>query len=586
MNPQLNTINEGQAFKNWSKRITEATDVVDPEKLKYMSNLCAIKERLESNKSLLTENYTAETPQNITGIGATTWPSAPGTGVGALPSPFYQTGYQTGSGDIPSVTLSVAMNVAAYTIGLELLPFINMDMPSTMLSYLEAVYGGGELDETGTSPIYFQLKNTGITQAWKTVADLTKGDVVYVAKQTADALVASIAIKCIYMQDHRHSQAIIVKAVSVGDITALGAYTANDAYSEVDVIEEITASAGLFIEDAANTADTTSNSFVDPLTIDYVGAQDQFVMGIGHNDGISESPMPRAIAENGSSNTVNLRMFSTSVEAQASEVIASVERIQEGHLKAYGHNPMANLYQAAQDQLTQTINRQILNDFFRLGVTNAAQLKAAQNLDLNLYVAPASSTDKDLADFGIAEFKDILGVDRSAEFASVKNSEANSAAENSPSRQRKIRSTILAMSNIINTVGRRGPGDVCVVNSQIATAIQDLPQGWTQAPDTSVLVSNPQNLYFIGTVAGVKVFCDPSMKWEDTRIAVGRKGDANSPGMKFCAYDLADSIEVVPEGTMGKKISILSQYNIVHAGFYPELQYLTVGLDTDFNNWI
>jgi hypothetical protein len=84
------------------------------------------------------------------------------------------------------------------------------------------------------------------------------------------------------------------------------------------------------------------------------------------------------------------------------------------------------------------------------------------------------------------------------------------------------------------------------------------------------------SLYPIGAIAGVTVYVDPTMSWNDTRVAVGRKGDGNSPGLVFMPYLMAESVETIAEGTMAPKIAVKSRFALVDAGFHPETMYYTL----------
>jgi hypothetical protein len=65
------------------------------------------------------------------------------------------------------------------------------------------------------------------------------------------------------------------------------------------------------------------------------------------------------------------------------------------------------------------------------------------------------------------------------------------------------------------------------------------------------------------------------MKYDDTRILVGRKGADEEPGLKFMPYLMAESIQTIAEGTMAPKLAVKSRYALVEAGFHPETQYIT-----------
>jgi hypothetical protein len=146
--------------------------------------------------------------------------------------------------------------------------------------------------------------------------------------------------------------------------------------------------------------------------------------------------------------------------------------------------------------------------------------------------------------------------------------------ENQGTFQRRIQSKILASANMVAQRGRRGPANFAVTNLQIATALQDSAQ-FTFYPLANTVNQNNGALYPIGTLAGITIYVDPNMEYNDTRVCVGRKGADEEPGLKFMPYLMAESIQTIAEGTMAPKIAVKSRYALVEAGFHPETQYLT-----------
>ena len=100
-----------------------------------------------------------------------------------------------------------------------------------------------------------------------------------------------------------------------------------------------------------------------------------------------------------------------------------------------------------------------------------------------------------------------------------------------------------------------------------------------------------ESLYFAGTLAGMKIYVDPNMRWNDTRVLVGRKATVNNnrvqgSGVVFMPYILADQVQIIAEGTMAPKVLINSRYAIVDAGWYPEQNYYCFMVDIDGTNMI
>jgi hypothetical protein len=144
--------------------------------------------------------------------------------------------------------------------------------------------------------------------------------------------------------------------------------------------------------------------------------------------------------------------------------------------------------------------------------------------------------------------------------------------ENLSTLQRRLFSRILASANIVANRGRRGPANFIVTNANIASALQDISQ-FTFAPFTNTLTQNNGTLYPVGSLAGMTVYVDQNMAFNDTRILVGRKGGDDEPGLKFMPYMMAESIQTISEGTMSPKIAVKSRYALVEAGHLPETMY-------------
>jgi hypothetical protein len=291
--------------------------------------------------------------------------------------------------------------------------------------------------------------------------------------------------------------------------------------------------------------------------------------------------MTRAQNETGTGNTIGLRLFSKWIQMGSYEVTGTVTRQQLQDLPLYGTDAQAKVMEALQNEITQSINARILEHVFALGVTNAANQRAFQHVDLNLWMGTTDTTLAALDPYG--KYVDIYGHRVSDDTTwTVKNAEVNTSAENLATRQRRISSRILAAANLIQAVGRRGRATWVVTNAQVATALQDV-SGYVVAPMANNLSQDgSQNLFLNGTLAGLKVYVDPYMEWDDCRICVGRKGNGNEPGVIFMPYILADTVSITAEGTMAPKMLVNSRYAIADAGFYPETQYYTFCVGSAF----
>jgi hypothetical protein len=114
-----NLINESEIRATWSPIIESATGINDASKLAWMSEYCH-NHKLYEDASTMSLGAAG----NIYGMGATILPGTIGAG-----------GVSTvnGSGDKAPSLLPLAMQVAAQTIGLDLVPVVPMAGPMGLL---------------------------------------------------------------------------------------------------------------------------------------------------------------------------------------------------------------------------------------------------------------------------------------------------------------------------------------------------------------------------------------------------------------------------------------------------------------------
>lgn len=571
--------------ETWSKLLTEQFgDIVknDQNKLNWVSEYAAIH---EIHESALGINATPAGGQNILPAGQGVGPiyatplNTNGIGNPYAPSQLSTTSAQPkdlwtqtpGSGDIPVSTLPMALNIALMTIGFELLPVVPAKGPWQMLSYMDFPYAGGKLgrnnEVAGIDGVGEGRENKPLYV--KFVVDESQ-DAVDVAAQVA-ALKAAI----------KENDAVVVS----GNGVTFNGYFKTFGRMDGGIIVEVkdckkgadnAAIADLFVGGAAVTL-TGASKTVNLHHVDYAQTMVDFVDGFANFATGEKAPMTRAQNETGTGNTLSLRLFTKWVEMGSYEVTGQVTRQQLQDLPLYGVDAVAKIMEAMQNEISQTINARILEHVFALGVTNALHQKTFQGVDLNLHMGTTTTT---MAATSIKTYADVYGVEHKGTWGTIENAEVNTSAENLHTRQRRIMSRILAAANLIQITGRRGRPTWIVTNGQIATALQDC-SGYVVAPMVNGMVQDgSKDLYMSGSVAGLKIYVDPYMAWDDTRICVGRKGNGNEPGAIFMPYILADTVSITAEGTMAPKMLINSRYAIVDAGFFPETMYYTFVIDS------
>ena len=505
------------ANAKWSQIIKEELGVQNKSTLNWLSQYAQNHEIYESVQSGAVDGGIYETPLNTLGMGNPMMPAGvgytQGAGIGNTGADFHSPNYKVGSGDIPMSTLQMSLEVAAMTIGLELVPVIPSNGPWAMLSYMDFPYAGGKLgkiNETSldgkgagneNKPIYIKVKGTTLANA--------KGETVALGSDKYQVVGK-------YLGKSRIDNAPIVEVWGVME----AAEVAKDATKE-----------SLTLIATASIADAFEGTQMTP---DLVSAAADHIQGFANFATGAETPMTRAENETGVGNTIGARMFTKLIQMGSYEVTGTVTRQQLQDMPLYGVDVIGKVLEAMQNQLSQHINHQILDRVFKLGVTNAKVQKEYQGVDLNLYFG---TEPKALSLFRAQDkFVGIDNTNAATTWGEIPSATQNTSAENFTTHQRRIMSRVLAAANVITNVSRFGRANWVVTNTQIATALQDCA-GYVVAPMTNTMVQDGSNsLYFAGSIAGLTVYVDPYMTWEDTRICVGRKSDGATPGVVFMPY--------------------------------------------------
>ena len=464
-----------------------------------------------------------------------------------------------------------------------MVPVIPAPGPWAMLTYNDYPYTGGKLGKLNETwadgkgpdaenkPIYIKLVGLSLSKAKKAELGLQRDDAIDVTGEGS----LKDAFTFIGFSRIDNSLILEVKSVKDGDKDA----------SIADLFAgPVTIKAGSKV--IAGPSDDSDDSD-DTVTVrpDLVASAADHVQGFANffkdeTGKGSLDPMTRGQNETGVGNTIGARIFSKLVQMGAYEVTGSVTRQQLQDYPLYGIDVIGKVLEAMQNEISQEINNRILDRVFKLGVENYKVQRDYQGADLNLWIGATDGGTKELSSF--SGYKKYVGLDGIAPTSvKIPNAVVHTAAENVTTHQRRIMSRCLAAANLIANVSRFGRGNWIVTNAKVLSALQDCA-AFVVAPMTNTLVQDgSKSLYFAGSLAGLNVYVDPFMTWDDTRICVGRKSDGNTPGVVFMPYILADTVQTVVEGTMAPKLLVNSRFAIVDAGFHPEQNYYTFMVESD-----
>ena len=545
-------LNEAETLKTWSGFITESTGIQDRSKLTWMSKYCAyhtLAEKNNINESAM--GYVHMNPNmNVGGMGQAYFP-------GANPNNGYD-GVK-GSGDNPFSLLPLAVQVAAQTIALDLVPVVPMNGPLGILQYMDYVYEGGKTNlrprfegdyESKTAPLMVKLTLSKSDDSDDSAMNHAK-----LYQELREAFYPG-------MEPIKIGNNFELTFVALGRIDGRPIFQVKEQSVLTNSIINGGEGAGITLVEALMGEDATvivgaNKESYDVIDIDTVKALEDFIpgftgAGFKNGDPMSAKAYDRAEGESTPANLMSLNVFTEKVEAKTIKVKGAITREQIQDLKAYGIDALAQVEAELVNELTQHINREILNEIYALGLQNYNEALAFEGINLNTYFT----------------------VDpKAAAKAGYITSFVGGGAETLGTIQRRIMSKVLAASNLIAQRGRRGAGTYAVCSAAIATALQDCA-GFVAYPLSNTINQTAGSLYPVGAVSGVSIYVDPNLPWSDTRIVVGRKGKDNEPGLVFMPYLMADKLTYPVEGLEGAPVtSLTSRYALVKAGHHPQLYF-------------
>jgi len=436
----------------------------------------------------------------------------------------------SGSGDKFPSLLPVAIQVAAKTIGFDLVPVIPMDSPVGFLPYLDYLYAGGRTGAGDFDPYLVKIEGAYADDFTAAVA----GDTITIGGAGAGDFTLH------FVGYSRVDGQLIAKVVSdAGTNTLSVSLVGNTATINGDVSGNITGVA------LVSALENHISGFTSVSDADY--AATAFTGSYLPATGDVPNGMTRENGENSKFRQMGLRMFTKFVEARTDQVSisATVEQIQDLN-RVWNYDVVSMLENVAVNDLAQSINKQLVDRVF--------QLAAVHNTEIDL-VEGAGVTTLDL-------------------------STGTGGFENVSTLQRRLVTKVLELANLIYHRGRFGAGTFMVTNGRLASALADVA-GYSIAQVPTDMTGVAGNLYPAGKVYGVQVYVDPNLSWGDTRLAIGRKGADEEPGVKFMPYIMAESLQTIAEGTFSPKIGMKSRYAITEAGWHPETQYVNMDIQGD-----
>lgn len=592
-----NSINESQVLNTWGQHIKESLGINDESKLAWMSKYAYMHDL--HDKQMLNESVDGHAHLNpnmtIGGMGAITFP-------GAATNNTYDRSL-AGSGDNVYSVLPLALQVAAQTIALDLVPVVPMQGPHGLLQYLDYVYEGGRLHNQGGSKYTSEIKD-GVMGNFASpymikamLFDVTEGKgsdapkhmFAPNAKYAIKGLENDYDLTFIYPNriDGKPLFRVIEKSHYNGGQKMVGGENAGvPIYTIFENLKTTENPEGKYELVALGTgSDSKTLTIRKSEGLQEVRAFEDHITsfsgeGFLKDTVTSNNPYTREMGEATPGRKIGLKSYTLDVKATTFQVDSAITREQVQDLKQFGIDAVAQAEAALVNELTQCINKVILEKMFNLGALNAKQLEEVEgrNQVSAWFTNGTGATPTTKIWLGDQINKE--GELEDKYFTEVPYTNVTGGGEVMGTIQRRVMTKIIAASNIIAVRGRRGAGTFAVVSGTIGTALQDCA-GFVPYPLSNTISANGNSLYPIGALAGISIYVDPNMAFNDTRVCVGRKGKENEPGIVFMPYLMADKVETTSAFTMAPVISLKSRFAVVEAGIYPQTQYYTFGIKLD-----
>jgi len=585
----MKQLNEQQIVQKWSPMIESVTGLKDKNRLSWISKYAHFHALNEAAMGGVNQPYA--TLYNVPGVGSVV-PATLAATTGAQQTSLTA----RGSGDKWPALLPMALQVAARTIGFDLVNVVPMPGPTGVISYLDYVYAGGK-QPYGAQPARSIATANPATVAGTAAYALNEAPLAFkVQFVTTDASV--VALKAALVAGGKGTP-IFFDAAD----TSTGTTTLNAKYIGLSRIDGFPMfKTGTFKGTNANLASIFDGSnfamaggvgtvmATYPSLISTLEDQVQGFTGAGQTDNDSwegtfvagtslYEPMERGVGEMEYPRALGLQVFTKFIAVGTYQVSVSVtqEQIQDLN-KQWGIDVIAMVENAGINEISQSINKHILSRLFGLGWLNHLNAYTVEGINLNMNCtstgALTSTSYAYPADGAVAT--DTMSIPGFVTYASV----VGATFENQDTLIKRIMANILAAGNVVMQRGRRGPANFIVTNLKLATALQSNAQ-YSFSPITNTFTQSNGSLYPLGTIAGMTLYVDPNMIYSDTRVLVGRKGAADEPGVVFAPYLMAESVKLITEGTGAPKVIIKSRYALVDAGFHPETQYITLFFHTN-----
>ena len=571
MNVDMNT-----ARKKW-KSIVEKLGVTNEEKIDSLCEYAEMHAHTLKTNGMIKENAMYANPANTAGMGDVVFPGLSGTP--GVPG-------DAGSGDLGQTLLPYAIKLAAHTVGLELLPTINVNSNRVDLLYFDWTYddtNGLDNDERASTfkfrpqvdadfdalvaflrdemaannvtelrgriskPLYFHLSGfdvNGTPHAAVPAYDATvepSGSKLGWVQFKGFSRIDGKPMFRVWTQSNSASSGAWAFDQTKNSLPGTGSLITILSTSTIDA--SLTAAGSFEVETVAEASLVSLNEdFIEDFTTSR-----------------QQSAMTRGTWDVDQAGKIGPNSEVKSVEIGVAHVSAALRLSEIGDWKRmYGVDVVQKTKEQLVNQLSQKISVEIVDKVKEMGLKNRVSAPAAPGAMATALLA-GGITDPKIFDMSVTALAGTLG------------------GEHNASISRKLWAKVIQASYYVATDGRIGGIDFIVTSGAVAAALKSVER-YTINPMDSRLAAHGQ-IQPAGSIDGIKIFVDPYMAPNDFSIYMGRKGTKEDPGLKFLAYMLAEHVEVMSEKNMAPHLYMYSRYAVTEFGYFPEKQYMAIKVE-------
>ena len=374
----MKQLNEQQIESKWSPMVEQVTGIKDKSKLSWISKYAHFHALNEAALGGVSAPYA--TLYNVPGVGN----AVPASVAATTGSQFYQSTAK-GSGDKWPALLPMSLQVAARTVGFDIVNVIPMPGPTGVVSYLDYVYAGGKQPygaAPANSPSTANPATAGSYSPASKAYDAPLAFKVNVVDASAGALKAGLVAGATVTFTNSGGPALTTTYIGKSRIDGFSMFkTGTFSGGGANLGDVFSGTGTVTVVDVTDTSisGTTTNY---PSLISTLEDQVQGFTGAGNADTDQWSgtfvdgtklyePMERGVGEMEYPRPLGLQVFTKFVQVGTYQVSVSVtqEQIQDLN-KQWGIDVIAMVENAGINEISQSINKHILSRAFALGWKN------------------------------------------------------------------------------------------------------------------------------------------------------------------------------------------------------------------------